>query len=225
MLDKGVFQPTRQTSEGKFRAGLAYRATPLAELFADRYSTAISLRLQTPRKAAGILLTRGASGRFIVNGINLADDHLLFSPDGAVSDIAGPGPIGSDCIVIPLERFTALMETLCPTACVPDELTVVSVFTPQLRMLGDHIVGLIGAGNRELRDERLPNLIAWIVSLIGHASGSFRSDDLNGLGARSRVAKSAQEFIVANFRTPVQLEDLCRESGTGIRTLQRCFRG
>ena len=51
------------------------------------------------------------------------------------------------------------------------------------------------------------------------------ADDLNGLGARSRVAKSAQEFIVANFRTPVQLEDLCRESGTGIRTLQRCFRG
>ena len=224
LMDTGVYQPTRQTKRGEFRAGLAFRATPHAELFADRYSTSISLHLQTPQNAAGILIPKSVSGHFIVNGINLADDHLLYSPDGAGSDISGPGPIGSDDIAIPRERFSALLDTLCPSTCLPDEMAVVEINAPMLRMLGDSIVSLVGADEGELQGEQLPNLIAWIVSLIGHASRSFRPDDPNGLGARSRVARNAQEFIEANFHQPVHLENLCRETGVGIRTLQRCFR-
>ena len=220
----GVYQPTRQAKRGKFRAGLAFRATPHADLFADRYSTALSLHLQTPQKTVGILIPRSVAGHFIVNGINLGDDHLLFSPDGAGSDISGPGPIGSDDIAIPLERLSALLDTLCPSACLPDELTVVKMYAPELRVLGDSIVNLIGADDHELQGERLSNLVAWVVSLIGHASECFRPDDLNGLGARSRVARNVQDFIETNFRKPVHLEDLCRETRVGIRTMQRCFR-
>jgi hypothetical protein len=39
----GIFQPTLQFRSGEFRAGLAQRKTESCELFADRYSTALSL--------------------------------------------------------------------------------------------------------------------------------------------------------------------------------------
>jgi len=38
------------------------------------------------------------------------------------------------------------------------------------------------------------------------------------------VAKRARAFIDGHFREPVRMEDLCRATGVGVRTLQRCFR-
>ena len=43
-------------------------------------------------------------------------------------------------------------------------------------------------------------------------------------GARSGVAKRARAFIGEHFREPVRMEDLCRATGVGVRTLQRCFK-
>ena len=96
LKDFGVYQPTRQTKRGEFHAGLAFRSAPRADLFADRYSTALSLNLEAPPKAVSVLLPKSANGHFIANGINLADDHMLIFPGGSNSDISGPGSIGSD---------------------------------------------------------------------------------------------------------------------------------
>jgi transcriptional regulator GlxA family with amidase domain len=139
-------------------------------------------------------------------------------------DIAGPGPIGSDCIAMPATRFTEMLEALCPTASNPKNLTLVKVFAPELGAIGDLIVNLIGAPDLELRYERLTNLLAWSVSLIGHASKQYRPESINGLKAHSRIAKDAQEYIETKFRGPIHIEDLCRHTGVGMRTLQRCFR-
>ena len=38
------------------------------------------------------------------------------------------------------------------------------------------------------------------------------------------VAKLARAFIDGHFRGPVCMEDLCRATGVGVRTVQRCFR-
>ena len=43
-------------------------------------------------------------------------------------------------------------------------------------------------------------------------------------GARRGVAERARAFIDGHFREPVRMEDLCRATGVGVRTLQRCFR-
>ena len=78
LADMGVYQPTRQSKRGKFRAGLAYRSTEHADLFADRYSTDLSLHLETPLDAIGILLPRSVSGHFIANGRTLALTQSVF---------------------------------------------------------------------------------------------------------------------------------------------------
>ena len=43
-------------------------------------------------------------------------------------------------------------------------------------------------------------------------------------GARGDVAKRARAFIDGHFREPVRMEDLCRATGDGARSLQFCFR-
>ena len=224
LMQFGIYQPTRQTKRGEFQAGLAHRQSTEGELFSDRYSTAVSIHLESPQIKTGILIPRSPSNHFVVNGINLGSDQIAVTPKGEGMDIAGPGPIGSDCICMSRTRFTEMLETLCPTASVPKGLTLVKVFAPELGSLGDLIVNLIGAPEIELQGERLTNLLAWTVSLIGHASEQYRPESINCLKVHSRIARDAQEYIETNFRSPIHLEDLCKHTGGGIRSLQRCFR-
>jgi transcriptional regulator GlxA family with amidase domain len=106
----------------------------------------------------------------------------------------------------------------------PRGLNLVKVFAPELRSLGDFIVHLIGEPETEVQSERGENLLAWTVSLIGHASDQYRPEKINGNAARNLIAKSAQDFIEVNFQGPVHLEGLCVHTGAGIRKVQRCFR-
>jgi len=43
-------------------------------------------------------------------------------------------------------------------------------------------------------------------------------------GARGGVARRARAFVDGHFREPVRMADLCRATGVGLRTLQRCFK-
>jgi len=219
----GVYQPTRQAKRGNFRAGLAYRAYPDCELFSDRYNTDLSLYLESPRGGIGILLPRSPSSHFIINGINLGDDHLAVAPLSEGMNIAGPSPIGSDCISMSPTRFSEMLEIICPSASAPKGLTLVKVFSPELVMLGDLMVNLIGDPDVDLNGERITNLLAWTVSLIGHASDQYRPESINGLKVHSRIAQDARDYIEMNFRMPVHMEELCRHTGVGVRTIQRCF--
>jgi AraC-like DNA-binding protein len=224
LAEYGINQPTRQASPGAFKAGLATRKLVDGELYSDRYSTAVSVHLETPPGELAILIPRSPHAHFIVNGINLKNDRVAITPRSEGMDIAGPGPMGSDCIAMLESRFREILEVLCPTANMVEDLNIVKVFAPELRSLGDLIVGLIGASETEFQGERSANLIAWTVSLIGHTSDQYRPESINGNAAQSLIAKSAQDFIEVNFQHAVHLEDLCRHTGVGIRTVQRCFR-
>jgi AraC-like DNA-binding protein len=224
LAEHGIIQPTRQASRGEFRAGLAARKMQDCELYSDRYSTAISVHLQTPPDELAILLPRSPHDHFIVNGINLENSQLALTPTSGAMDIAGSGPIGSDCIAMSETRFLELLETLCPTAGITEGLSLVKVFAPELRSLGDLIVNLMAETDIKSQCERSGNLLAWTVSLIGHASEQFRPDEVNGNAVRHQIARNTQDFIEANFHECVQLEGLCRHTGVGIRTVQRSFR-
>ena len=57
-----------------------------------------------------------------------------------------------------------------------------------------------------------------------HASGSWTPQAPPFDGARRGVAERARAFIDGHFRERVRMADLCRATGAGVRTLQRCFR-
>ena len=56
------------------------------------------------------------------------------------------------------------------------------------------------------------------------ASRNWTHQVLHFEGARRGVAKRVRTFIDGHFREPVRMEDLCRATGVGVRTLQRSFR-
>ena len=164
------------------------------------------------------------ANHFVVNGINLGDDQLAVGQLGEGINVSGPAPIGSDSIIMSTPRFTEMLETLCPTARTPKGLTLVKVFAPELGAIGGLIVNLIGAPEVNLQSERIANLLAWTVSLIGHASDQYRPETINGLKAHGRIAKDARDYIEVNFQMPVHAEELCKHTGVGVRTLQRSFK-
>jgi AraC family ethanolamine operon transcriptional activator len=41
---------------------------------------------------------------------------------------------------------------------------------------------------------------------------------------RRRIARRAQEYIEQNFRQPNRIDEICQETGAGLRTLQRSFK-
>ena len=82
---------------------------------------------------------------------------------------------------------------------------------------------------REWTDSAGPAMIrANGARLAQHsAERAFRELDASGAAFRQgtqSVAKRARAFIDGHFREPVRMEDLCRATGVGVRTLQRCFR-
>ena len=82
---------------------------------------------------------------------------------------------------------------------------------------------------QEWADSAVPAMIrANVARLAQHsaerASGNRAPQALPFDGARTGVAKRARAFIDGYFGEPVRMEDLCRATGVGVRTLQRCFR-
>ncbi len=149
----------------------------------------------------------------------------MSSPPGSETDIVVPDLAGSDALTIPEARFIEMTLALYPTpkSVRPDGMAVIGGDTPRLNALRQRIVEQVTAPEFDPLQEGLSNLIAATLGWVGHSSGRWRPERLVVNGARRRVAKLAQEYIEAHYRGTVRIEDLCRATGVGVRTLQRCF--
>ena len=222
----GVNQIVRQFGTGAFRSDLALCSTEHADFFSDRFSKAISIYLEPPAGTVGILIPMSASGHFLACGDEVANDKLLFQADGSGTDIVAPDLAGSEAIAISEARFSEMTETLCPTSKSVryGQMAVVEGDTTQLHALRNGVLYLTAHPGLEPSDEQVSNLLAAVVAWIGHSSSQWRPDGFSVNGAGMRVAKLAQEFIEENYREAIRIVDLCRVTGVGVRTLQRCFR-
>ena len=223
-LRSGVDQRTRQRGRGRFRADLAVRSIGKVDLFADRYSTACTMRLVNPPGMFGLLLPRSSNGGFMASGRSVSEGHLLVIPDGLEVDIVTSGLAGSEDIAVPEERFFEMAEAMCPTLHLPKEPTVVAGNPAELGTLRKGILEMLRRPERKLDHERLSNLIAGAIAWIDRSLSRGKPGDLRVRRARARVAKQAREYIEENYRESVRLEELCRVTAVPVRTLQRCFR-
>ncbi len=220
----GVNQQIRQSGKGNFQAHMAARSFDQLELFADRFSTAFSMYLEPPEGMVGFLLPRSVSGRFISSGENTAYTKMLYLPTGGGTDIVAPALSGSEAIGIPEERFIEMYETLCPTSNRPEELSVIGGNTSQLNKLRKAVLTLLAHPELDPGCEQIANLIAQIIAWTSDSSNHWESECFTVKRERTRIAKQAQEYIEENFRDTICIEDLCRITGVGVRTLQRCFK-
>lgn len=219
----GVEQPMRQLGNGNFRAALAVQSTEQADLFSDRYSTAMSVYLEPPPGTVGFLIPRSASGHFLTNGEDAGNDKLVVLSGGSGADIVGPDLIGSETMVIPEARFIELTQVLCPTAGLPEVTAIFDGDTAQLHSLREAVADLVAQPESVVKGEDAANVIAQTVAWMGDSCCQWGPERLIVNEARIRVAKLAQEYIEERYSEAVHIEDLCRVTGVGVRTLQRCF--
>jgi len=192
-LNMGIHQEMQQLGRGSLQADLAVRSTELADLFADRYSKACRMKLESPPDMIGLLFFRSANGKFLANGANVANDKLFFQPKGVVANLVTPDLAGSEVITIPDSRFNKLFE-------------------------------LLAQPETSLDKEEISNLLAATIAWIGDSTGQWQPKDLRIREPCRRIAKLTEEYIQEHYTDAIHMEDICRVTGIGVRTLQRCFR-
>ncbi len=220
----GIKQPTRQLEKGDFRARLAMSGTNHADLFSDRYSTAISMQLEPPENTVGLLFPRTASGHFLANGEDVGNDKLLVFAGGCGADISGPPLIGAESIAMPETRFIELIEVLCPTADRPEVTAIFDGDPVQLHALRKAVGDLVARPESDVHGEDVANVVAETIAWMGDSCCQWEPDHLTVSNARTRFARLAHDYIEDHYAEAVHMADLCRVTGVGSRTVQRSFR-
>lgn len=220
----GVNQPTRQISVGEFRAHLAVTETNGVTLISDRYSTAVAVNVETPKDAVGFLFPRTLHGAFTANGIDIGDEMLLAFPTKSEVDISGLGPMGSDCIAVNEDKFWSIANTVCPGLEQRSEAIFIPGDVNALHGLRSRLIELGATPNPGPADLDVFRLVTDLIFWIAFSHGAWPRDTAASAAGRIRLAKHAQDYIEAHYRDAVHIEDLCRATGVGARTLQRCFR-
>ena len=182
------------------------------------------MHLEPPEGYVGFLFPLSADGQFFASGEDVANDKLIILPRGSETDIVSTGLIGSEAITFPEARFIEMTELLSPTVVRPKRMTVIEGNPVQQHTLRKAVRNLLAHPELEVHDEDLSNLLAATIAWMGHSTNQWRSEGFSVMEARIRVAKRARDYIEANYRNAVRVEDLCRVTGVGVRTLQRCFR-
>jgi AraC-like DNA-binding protein len=220
----GVVQPMRQLGKGAFRSALAATFTKDAEFYSDRYNRKISMHLESLNGSVGIVFPRSASGDFLAAGENIGNEKLIVMPTGSGVDIAGPSLIGADSIAIPEKRFAELTQTLCPTIEGPENLTLFEGDNAQFLALRQAVTEIVAHPELDSNGETAANVVASVIAWIGDTSGQHSSIEFSESMRRIHIAKIVQGYIESHYQDAIHIEDLCRVSAVGVRTLQRYFR-
>ena len=219
-----IDQPTRQLERGDFRARLAMSSSKYADLFSDRYSTAISLQIKLPPDTVGFLFPRSSSGYFVANGEDVGNDKLLVLAGGREADISGPALVGSESISIPETRFIELTEILCPTADRPEVTAIFDGDPAQLHALRKAVANLVSGAESDMHDEDLADVVAETIAWMGDSCCQREQDYLTVYAARTLMARLVRDYLEDHYFEAVHIADLCRMTKVSSRTVQRSFR-
>ena len=223
-LRMNVNQEMRQLRRGPFRSDLAFRTTQTADLYADRFSSACRMYLESPPGMIGLLWLRSTGAPLLASGVDAANDKLLFLPSSTVVGLVLPDLGGSEVISIPEGQFKKMMTTFCPGYELLENLTLFEGNTAELQALSRNILRMLAEPGEKLRPEWISNLLAATFGWIDDSTGQWPPDKIRDHPAHRQIAKKAEEYIYEHFRDAVHIEDICREARVGLRTLQRCVR-
>jgi AraC-like DNA-binding protein len=226
LRQSGAEQHTRQLGKGPFRASLAMRSTAQADLFADRYNTALSICLEPPAGTIGLLFPRSANGKFLSCGEEVGNSSLIMFDERSSLDIVTSALSGSEAIAIQEARFIEMTETLFPNqkSVSFEQPAVIRGDTTQLCALRNSLVELVAYPESEPYPEHLSNVITATVTWLIESMGSWGAESIIANRKRIYIAKQVQEYIEEYYCETVTTEGLCLAMGVSARSLQRCFR-
>lgn len=210
----------RQLGTGSFQSDWAVLEKDDVELFSDRYNKAFSLLLHPPDGMVALLFCVTAGDPLLASGSDVANDALLLIPRDCATDMTAPRLAGSEAITLTEDRFFEIANVTAPEMRAIEEVTSLRGDTRRLCELRRTTMEMIAHPEWDPLGERLHNLVAATIGWMASAKVAR----IDSAMARIAIAKRTQEYLEANYREAVRIEDLCRITGISARTLQRCFR-
>jgi AraC-like DNA-binding protein len=224
MKRMAITEVVRQLDPGKFGMAVAHSTFARADFISDRYNCSVSVALEMPKDSLTVIIPRSVSGDFQVSGEQLGNDKLIVIPGNFEVDIVARGLAGSDCIIFGRSHYIELSGVLNPGFEPTVSFSSLGEDVASLRAFRRAIVSEIKDGGIGSGASRASDLITSMAIWLAHKSGQCDVSRVSFNPRHRLVAKRTQAYLETNYAETIGIDTLCRESGVGVRTLQRCFR-
>ncbi len=215
----------RQLGKGSFSMDLAAVQTSAGIVLSHTFERRFFSPLHTVDGMVTLLMGSTAGADAFASGEIISNEKLLVQTPGAQVDMITPDLARSDALAVPEKRFYSLLHTICPgdSWIRPGEFLAAPGDLESLDRLRHAVRHIAKHPESDPRHERQANLIAEVIAWVGDSVGRGRSDGFPVNGARARIARRARDYMEDHYAGPLRLEDVCRETGVGLRTMQRAF--
>ena len=215
----------RQLGRGSFRTDLTSIQTSEGLAVSHRFERSFYAPLHAVDGMVTLLITSTAGEDLFASGEVVSNDKLVVQTPGTEVDVTAPDLTGADAFCVPESRFYSLLETICPggPSIRPGQMVAVAGDKDRLYRLRRAINALVTQSESDPHHERQANLIAEVIAWMGDSDSQWRPQGFPVSAARVRIARQARDYMEDRFPYPIRLEDLCRETGVSLRTMQRAF--
>ena len=215
----------RQLGRGSFRTDMAVIQTSEGFLSSRRFERSLYSPLRAPKELVFLIITSTAGGDIIASGEIVPQGGLIVQTPETQVDFIVPDLAAADTFGVPVSRFYAMLDAICPSASSirPGQVATVAGDTLQLKRLRHAFVDLVTHPELDPRHERQANLIAEVIAWLGDSDSRWQPKEFSANAARRRVARLSRDYMEDHFPNPIRMEDLCRETGASLRTMHRAF--
>ncbi len=215
----------RQLGRGSFRCDMMAILTSEGLALAQRFERSFYSPLHTPDRMVSLIAASTARGDVIASGDAVSNGKLIVQTPETVVDVTAPELAGCEAFCVPASQFYSLVETLCPEGCSiqPGDMVAVAGDTVHLDRLRLATLNLVKHPESDPRHERQANLIAEIIAWMCDSAAQWRPWGFPVDKERIRVALRARDFMESHLGESLRMEDVCRETGVGLRRMQRAF--
>jgi len=187
----------------------------------NRLSNRLHGHCEPPTGFEAFFLPDLQEGSLAVSGKSIDDGDVVVFSRGSEIEFVSQERVRNRAIVLPQANLLAAARSLAPSFRVAARTAAIAHGDRNtLATLKRRIDDLI---RKETVDcEAASDLLAETILWIANASGTTGADRLAN-GAAAAIAGRARDFIENHFREKILMLDLCKHTGVGLRTLQRCF--
>ena len=215
----------RQLGRGSSRVDMVAIQTSEGFLSSRRFERSLYSPVRAPKGMVTLIITSTAGGDVVASGDIVSNGKLVMQTPETQVDIVTPDLTASEAIGVPESRFYAVLDSICPGGSLirPGQAATVAGDTLQLSLLRRAFVDLVTHPESDPRHERQANLIAEVIAWMGDSDARWRSQGFPVNGERVRIALRARDYIEDHYGEPLRMQDVCRETGVGLRRMQRAF--
>jgi AraC-like DNA-binding protein len=215
----------RQTQGGSFNCKTATAMIGEIGAIWQRCDKSVFIQAEAPPGHVHftIPISFGDSGKFM--GESYTDRELLIYQPGAELDLSGSELTGGDVLVLPQNRFHEIAEALFPeTISLERSATrMIQRDRESIYRVRRLVQNLIADPTTHQDTEHTSAVIAEIISWVADSGDHRAGERLIGNQARGLIARRIRDVLENKYRHPIPMEQICRELGVSLRTLNRSF--